>query len=173
MYLLSKRMETPIWRVPPLQGAKFKAGRDDASASLRKTEAARGRDPQSRARVGGGKGGVQPGRPRGEPGGRGQACWCRDRNIVSALSDQRGPIRGGLPARGGTAACRTGQVSRRSENSTGRGAAPLAAGWRRIHGDEEGHGCSARHGRARLLGACDLLARSADLGGGGAAAACR
>src|SRR6516162_1936068 len=98
MYLLSKRMETPIWRVPPLQGAKFKAGRDDASASLRKTQTARGRDPQSRARVGGGKGGVQPGRSGGEPGDGGEECRCRDRDIVSALPDQGGPVRSGLPA---------------------------------------------------------------------------
>src|SRR4029077_6503098 len=48
-----------------LQEAKFKNGRDDASTGDGKTETARGRDPQSRASVGGGKGGVQPGRPEG------------------------------------------------------------------------------------------------------------
>jgi hypothetical protein len=62
-------------------------------------------------------------------------CWRRDRNIVSALSDQRGPLRGGLPARGGTA-CRTGQTSpsRRKSPQSRRyaaGCAPVWNSWRR------------------------------------------
>ena len=100
-----------------------------------------------------------------------QACRRRDRDTVSALPDQGGPVRGGLPARGG-AACRTGQAAR-GRDGAGRGAAPLAAGRRRIHGDEEGHGGGARHGRARFLGARGLLARPADQSARGTAAACR
>src|ERR1700738_3384046 len=106
-----------------LQAPVCKTGRDDASAGHRKKKAARGRDPQSRACVGSGKGGVQRGRPGGEPGGRGEACRRWDRDIVSALPDQRGPIRGGLPARGGTA-CRTGQASQGGDGPSG-GAGPL------------------------------------------------
>src|SRR5262249_48213149 len=81
-----------------LQGAKFESGRDDASAGDRKTEAARGRHPQSRACAGGRKGGVQPGWPGGEPGDGGEACRRRDRDIVSPLPNQGGSLRGGLPA---------------------------------------------------------------------------
>ena len=45
---------------------------------------------------------------------------------------------------------RPGQASR-SKGGPGRGAAPLAASRRGIHGDEEGYGGGARHGRARFL----------------------
>ena len=45
-----------------------------------------------------------------------QACRRRDRDTVSALPDQGGPLRGGLSARGGTA-CRAGQASRETEDA--------------------------------------------------------
>jgi hypothetical protein len=123
-----------------------------------------------RRRQGSGKGGIQPGRSGGEPGGRGQACRRRDRDVVSALPDQGGTVLGGLPACGG-APCRTGQTVRGRDGAS-RGAAPLAAGRRGIHGDEERHDRGARHGRARFLGACGPIRSTADRGSGGTAAAC-